>query len=135
MSTRQRKAPEQTETSERKLVPAVEDTLAQLELAPEDAGIARLALGYARTIDRAEAIAAQAARIPYDPDTSEEVKRLAARVSAQATMADLGPKLLAALDALGATPKARAAQSKPGAARPGAAGSASPLTALRRAAG
>jgi hypothetical protein len=120
---------------DRKLTPAVEETLSQLELAPEDVGIARLAVGYARTIDQAAAIAAQAQRIPFDPDTADEVKRLAARVSAHATMADLGPKLLATLDALGATPKARAVTAKSGGHKPAAGGTASPLARLRRAAG
>lgn len=95
------------------ITPKIEATLAALELRPEDAGIAELALRYARTIDRAEAIAARAAQIPFDPDSADEVKRLAQRVSAQVTMSDLGPKLQAALDALGATPKARAASPRP----------------------
>jgi hypothetical protein len=93
---------------DRKLEPAVAATLAELALDPADQAVSRLALHLARTIDRAEAIAAQARKIPFEPDSADEVKRLAARVSAQATASDLGPKLLAALDALGATPKARA---------------------------
>lgn len=100
------------DTSDRKLVPAVEETLAHVVLQPEDAALARLALSYARTIDTAAAIAAQADRIPFDPDTADEVKKLRAKVSAHSTMADLGPKLQAALDALGATPKARASAGK-----------------------
>lgn len=114
--------------NDRKMLPAVEETLANVEIRPEDAGLARLALQYARTIDQAAAIAAQAAKIPFDPDTEEELKKLRNRVSAQVTMSDLGPKLLAALDALGATPKARAANAKPGAAPTSAGGR---LAALR----
>lgn len=110
------------------MLPAVEETLAHVEIQPEDAGLARLALGYARTIDQAQAIAAQAAKIPFDEDTAEEVRRLAARVAAHTTMSELGPKLLAALDALGATPKARAAAGKP--AQPGQ-GGPSKLAQLR----
>lgn len=91
----------------------VAETLEKLTLRPEDAALAELAQEYARTIDRAHIIAARAAKIPFDPDSAEEVKRLAQRVSAQATMGDLGPKLLAALDALGATPKARSQSPKP----------------------
>ncbi|MCF7548911.1 hypothetical protein [Pseudonocardia sp. WMMC193] len=91
------------------LAAEVRATLEHLDLQPQDQALAAVAVRYGETIDRAAAIAAQAARIPYDPDTAEEVKKLASRVSGQVTMADLGPKLLAALDALGATPKARAA--------------------------
>lgn len=118
--------PAETASTERKLVPAVEETLSNLVLDPGDAALSRLAMQYARTIDQAAAIAAQAARIPFDPDSAEAVEQLRKRVSAQVTMSDLGPKLLAALDALGATPKARASSSKPQAA-----GGKSKLAALR----
>ncbi|MGE3414184.1 MAG: hypothetical protein AB7L91_18420 [Dehalococcoidia bacterium] len=104
----------------------VQETVEKLALQPEDVAVAAVAVKYAETIDRAAAIAAQAARIPFSEDTAEEVKRLAARVSAHSTMADIGPKLLAALDALGATPKARAAAGKPAPT-----GGKSRLTALR----
>lgn len=90
----------------------IEETLASLENRPEDAGVRAIALEYARTIDRAAIIAAQVAKLPFDPDSADAVDQLRKRVSAHATMADLGPKLLAALDALGATPKARVAQGK-----------------------
>lgn len=117
-----------TEPDDRKILPAVEETLRHVVLAPEDAAIARLARGYAWTIDTAAAIAAQADRIAFDPDTADEVKKLRAKVSAHTTMADLGPKLQACLDALGATPKARAAAGKPAA---GPAGGPSKLAILR----
>lgn len=104
----------------------VRETLDALELQPEDVGIAELAVEYAAAMDRAAAIAAAAAKIPYDEDTAEEVKKLRARVSQQVTVSDLGPKLLATLDALGATPKARASAGKPNPA-----GTTSKLTALR----
>ncbi len=104
----------------------VRQSIAALDLRPEDQAVARLAVRYAETIDRAAAIAAQAAKIAFDPDSADEVARLRAKVSAQATMADLGPKLLAALDALGATPKSRQSAGKtPAAPR------ASKLAALR----
>lgn len=112
--------------NERKLAPAVDETLGNLDLSPQDAALARLAQQYARTIDQAAAIAAQAARLPFDPDTAEAVEQLRKRVSAQVTMADLGPKLLAALDALQATPKSRAQAGKPAPA-----GTKSKLSALR----
>lgn len=117
----------ETAQEDRKLLTAVDETLANLDLSPQDAALAQLARRYAATIDRAEAISAQAAKIPFDPDSAEAVEQLRKKVSAQVTMADLGPKLLAALDALGATPKARAAAGKPPPA-----GTGSKLTALRK---
>lgn len=106
---------------------AVRDSLATLELRPEDAAIKALAVQYAETIDRAAELAELAADVPYDPDTAAQVARLRQRVEAHVVMVEVGPKLQAALDALGATPKARAAVAKP--KPPGAA--ASRLTALR----
>lgn len=107
----------------------VSETLGKLQLQPEDAAIAAVALEYATTMDRAAAIAAAAAKIPYSEDTEEELRKLRSRVSAQAVVSDLGPKLLAALDALQATPKSRATAGKPAPA-----GKTSKLTALRAAA-
>lgn len=97
----------------------VHKTLSELDLRPEDAAIASLAVEYAKTIDRAAVIAAQLARLPVTDDLAEEVRKLRAKVTAHATMADLGPKLQAALDALHATPKARASAGKTPPAKPG----------------
>lgn len=108
------------------MVGKVRETLDNLQIQPEDAGIAALAVEYADTIDRAADLAEAAANIPYDPDTAQMVARLKQRVEAHVVMAELGPKLLAALDALGATPKARAMAGKPPPA-----GQKSKLTALR----
>lgn len=102
------------------------ETIGHLQLQPEDAGIAALALRYAETIDHAADLAEAAANVPYDPDTAQQVARLRQRVEAHIVMIDLGPKLQAALDALGATPKARALTGKLAPA-----GSKSKLTALR----
>lgn len=110
----------------RGLAAKVEETLEKLDLAPEDAAVSALAVQYARTIDRAAAIAADAARVPFDPDTAEAVEQLRKRVAAHTTMSDLGPKLLAALEALQATPRARATAGKPAPA-----GGKSRLAALR----
>lgn len=104
----------------------VRETVGHLQLQPEDAGIAELALRYAETMDRAAELAELAAQVPYDPDTAVQVARLRQRVEAHVVMVDLGPKLQAALDALGATPKSRALAGKPPPA-----GQASKLTALR----
>jgi hypothetical protein len=68
------------------LLPTVQHTIANLTLRPEDSAAATLAERYAASIDA-------------DP---EQLK-------------DLGPRLLATLEALGATPHARAAVSKGGA--------------------
>lgn len=91
----------------------VAETLENLELRPEDAGLRALALRYAVTIDEARQLAEEAAALPYDEDTVAMVARLKTRVDAHTVMVDVGPKLLAALDALGATPKARSATGKP----------------------
>ncbi|MBL8926330.1 MAG: hypothetical protein JNM77_08825 [Pseudonocardia sp.] len=92
---------------------AVADTLSKLQLQPEDAGIRALALRYGRTIDDARKLADEAAALPYDPDTATLVARLKLKVDAHTVAVDVGPKLQAALDALGATPKARAVVGKP----------------------
>lgn len=64
------------------LAPAVTGALAEMSFRDEDAGAVKLALQYAAAIDRAE-------------DRAEALNQL-------------GPKLLACLEALGATPAARA---------------------------
>lgn len=66
--------------------PAVAETLRNLELSEEDAAAAVLAQRYADAIDNAE-------------DQAEMLK-------------ELGPRLLACLESLGATPKARATMKK-----------------------
>lgn len=71
--------------AEHLLTPAVASSLSALTLTGADLGAATLATGYARAIDAA----------------SGEDRA--------AVLRDLGPKLLAALIELGATPKARAA--------------------------
>jgi len=104
----------------------VRETLEKLQLQPEDAAVSALAVEYAETIDNAAELAKAAEALPYDPDTAVMVARLKTRVDAHVVMVDLGPKLLAALDALGATPKARQVAGKPAPA-----GGKSKLTALR----
>lgn len=95
------------------LAVSVRQAVGELDLRPEDVAVAALAVEYAETIDRAAVLAQLAADVPYDDDTAAMVSRLKQRVDAHAVMADVGPKLLAALDALGATPKARAAAGRP----------------------
>lgn len=77
------------EPADHRIAPAVAETVRALKLEPEDAGAVRLAENYARALDEAEDRAA--------------------------ALADLGPKLLGVLTALGATPSARSAALKGGA--------------------
>lgn len=91
----------------------VREAVGKLVLQPEDAAVAELAVRYARTIDDAAELADAAARVEFDPDTAAQVARLKQRVDAHQVMIDVGPKLLAALTALGASPAARAAVGKP----------------------
>lgn len=89
--------------ADRTLTAAVALTLDALQLAPGDAAAKRLATRYAAAIDAAE-------------NHAEALDKL-------------GPKLLATLEALGATPQARAKQAKGGAT----ADAPDPLAALRKA--
>lgn len=96
------------------IAPSVTETVAALALADEDAGAVKLAERYAAAIDDAADIAAALAAVPYDEDLYKRVAALEQRVRAQAVLAELGPKLLSALEALGATPRARTAALKGG---------------------
>lgn len=106
------------QSADRLLAPVVAEALGKLELAPEDGAAARLAERYAREIDGAGAVAAQADKVLRqvrdDPDTAELVAALRAKLGARAAVESLGPKLLQVLESLGATPKARAASRKGG---------------------
>jgi hypothetical protein len=91
------------------LTPAVAETLRALGQKPEDAALVQLVRHYAATIDQAAEIAEDAALIEVEDE--DQAKRLAAlqrRVERQAVLAELGPKLHAALAELGASPKSRA---------------------------
>jgi hypothetical protein len=80
-----------------------------------DLGAVALARRYAALIEDAERIALELAAIrPEDEAQADQLARLTARVDAQVVAADLGPKLLAALAALGMTPAARASVTKGG---------------------
>jgi hypothetical protein len=85
------------------IAPAVNETLNQLDLSEADAAAAALAKRYAAAIDEA--------------------------INPHVVLDDLGPKLLAVLESLGATPKARAAIQK-GAS---SSGQTTKLSALRAA--
>lgn len=98
------------------IVPAVAEALSKVaDLTPADVAARRLAARYAAAIDGAADLAAladQAAeRLDSDDVTGRQMlARLARQVEAQAVLDSLGPKLLAVLEALGATPRARAAR-------------------------
>lgn len=119
------------QSADRLLAPAVTAALDVIELEGEDIAARKLAERYAREIDQADAAAAHAERVLRavgdDPELHELVSALKAKLSARVAVSDLGPKLLAVLDSLGATPKARAAR------KGGAAGGKKPgkLQALR----
>lgn len=103
------------QSTDRQMAPAVQETLENLDLSPEDIAASRLAMQYARAIDRAQAIAADAAKIDLssaDETTVVKVEALRKRVGGHAAVAEIGPKLHTLLNELGATPKARAALSK-----------------------
>lgn len=92
------------------LTAGVEATLAATPARPEDEAMRALLRRYARVMDESAALAELAADIDtsaLDDNGNKDLARLKAKVSAQQVMTDLGPKLLAALDALTATPKAR----------------------------
>jgi hypothetical protein len=94
---------------------AVDETLGALTLAPEDAAAAALARRYGQQIDEAahaEAIAERAIKTLMEDDGDDGEHRryvyaLAAKVEAKELLDKLGPKLLAVLESVGATPAAR----------------------------
>lgn len=95
------------------IAPAVEATISACQLQDADAALAKLARRYAAAIDRAAELAADADTVsdrldPGDATGRQQLTLLAAKVEDQAVLASLGPRLLAALTALGATPAARA---------------------------
>lgn len=97
----------------------VNDAIAAQPADPRDAATAELARHYAALIDSAAPSAALAkaidhldARIPADPASADAWRKITAALAEHSVASDLGPKLLAALDALGLTPKARQAAGK-----------------------
>src|SRR6266536_129927 len=94
------------------LAPAVEEMLAALQSDQVDAAAVRLAQRYARDIDDARLVAASLEPVlreilALDPKIHDRLLSLAVRIERTTVLASLGPKLLAALEQLGATPAAR----------------------------
>lgn len=107
------------------VLPAVQATLAALDLSDEDAAAGRLAEVYAREMDDARWVEVAADRIlrrvakdgAADDELFDEVRALRNKLAAQVTLATLGPKLHDVLTSLGASPKARVSLGKGGTAR------------------
>ncbi len=101
------------------LVRALRESVAAMELTDRDKAVIELAETYAWRIHETQAIARDLAEcaldarmdpdICGDPDVRRRLADLAKRVESVTVLADLGPKLLAALESLGASPKAAAA--------------------------
>lgn len=101
------------------LAPAVTAAISALTLTDADTATVKLAQRYADAIDQA-AIAQELADRALDRIDAGDlnarlyVQALAAKVEAKELLDKLGPKLLAVLEALGATPAARAAIARKG---------------------
>lgn len=96
------------------------DALEAATLRPEDGATQALAVRYATLIDEAAPAAKYASALAWlageheadDAARARYVDTIRAALSEHSVMSDLGPKLLAALDALGMSPRARAALQK-----------------------
>lgn len=89
--------------------------LAGLPPLPRDGGTVALAREYARLIDNAapagryeEALAWLADAKPDDRDSDKHIRTIRNALAQHSVASDLGPKLLAALEALQMSPRARA---------------------------
>jgi hypothetical protein len=97
---------------------AVRKTLDGITLQPADSAAAALTKRYAALIDEAAPAAKYrdpltklaAALDPDDETAAEALQKIRTALSEHTVASDLGPKLLAALTALGATPASRKAE-------------------------
>lgn len=99
-------------SAEHLLAPAVAETIDKLATSAEDAGAIALAKRYAREIDEAAVIRASLTKAlreleQLDQDLHDKFLTLAVQIEETAVLGNLGPKLLATLESLGATPAAR----------------------------
>lgn len=127
-------------SADRLLAPAIVATLAELNLGPVDSAAVRLAERLALQLDDAmwlevaadkilKAVLAAGVLADEELDALDALRR---KLSARGALSDLGPKLLAVLDDLGATPMSRAKLAKmlpPG--KPGTLPGRSALTELQ----
>lgn len=105
------------QSADRLLAPAVTASLAALNLPAEDGAAARLAGSYARALDSAAAMEAQARKVlrdaaGEDEDLMARVEALTQALAARTALVQIGPKLESLLAQLGATPKGRSALAK-----------------------
>lgn len=117
-----------------RLVSAVRKAVRSLDLSDPDKAAVELALAYAHHIDDAELVTVSITKAlrelaEVDMELHDKFLSLATRIEQTTVLTALGPKLLAALESLGASPRARAALVK-GGTRGGS--TASPLDELRR---
>lgn len=100
------------------LATVVRRALASIEdPSPKDQAAGALAVTYAKAIDEANVVAASLTKVlrevaELDQDTYDRLLPLAVRIERTHVLATLGPKLLATMDALLITPKARSALQK-----------------------
>lgn len=94
--------------------------LAAGKVDPRDAATAALARQYARLMDAAAPAAKYAAALDWlagdrgDQDADKHIRTITTALAAHSVASDLGPKLLAALEALQLSPRARAVVQKGG---------------------
>lgn len=105
------------QSADRLLAPAVTASLAALNLPAQDGAASRLAEQYARALDSAAGMEAQARKVLRDAAGGDEdlllrVEALTQALGARQALVQLGPKLESVLAQLGATPKGRAALAK-----------------------
>jgi len=123
-------------TRTRSLKTAVRASLRDVKTSEIDRGVTELALTYAGLIDEAtpaskyrEPLELLASVLPGDPKVTAALSKIVDALGRHSVASDLGPKLLATLDALGLTPRARAALTK--GAGTGVQRDGSPLDELR----
>lgn len=108
----------QLRPTEQLLGPAVAESLQQLGDDPQDVAARRLVERYAAQIDEAavaSAYAAQAAAVADDePDLRQRLQALEKQLEERNAVEKLGPKLLQALESLGATAYGRSRMSRSG---------------------
>jgi hypothetical protein len=103
------------QSADRLLLPEAERTLAALDDSPVDAAARRMLTVYARQIDdakraetHADAVLRRAAKAGADETLLEQISALRLKLAARTAVSDVGPKFVALLAELKATPAARA---------------------------
>jgi hypothetical protein len=101
------------------LVQVIRESLDQTPLNPQDAAISAVAMEYARLIDEAvpagkygQALTWLAQQDFEDKDADKHIRTISLALAQHSVASDFGPKLLATLEALLMSPRARAAAKK-----------------------